>query len=168
MSDGKPTIGCGGSDPLQDAINAAQTACESLDNLDIYTIGFGIDKESDDGIAAQANMEEIAAQCGKGYYTKADGADGLIGAYSDISETVAAQYKLLQSGSFLLFVFKDAQGNVIASERKYNLPFQLYVSERYPFSFTGIQNARRVEIYPGIVNSKGEDIIGNLIGSRDL
>ncbi len=146
-------------DPSDHAIQAACNANINLNNLTIYSIGFGNDTDVD------KNTLQKIATCGNGQYYDASNANDFLKAYGDISEIVQTKFQIFQKASYLVFVFKDLQGNSY-SKKEYELPTAVFESKEYIFDLNG-QNAisyvKEINIYAGATLSNGKEEIGNLL-----
>jgi len=158
MSDGISWVECAEQntgDSLQDAIKAACDANNTLSNLTIHSIGFG-------GGVDESTLESIA-ECGGGEFFSADNLDDLTVAYQTVvQEVIQKSQDSVQISNYLVIVFysgTDSYREIIT-----DLPENLQ-TKKYSFDLNGKLGGEitKIEIYPVIVTSKGEEIVGPLL-----
>ncbi len=154
MSDGQPTRRCpeqNTRNAAQDAIKAACDANATLQNLIIYSVGFGSDVE-------ESTLQQIA-QCGNGQYFFAD-----IGTITDTYKNIAQEIKKtsftsIQTFNYIKVVFYNETSS--HEEIITNIPENIFETKKYNFNLLGkIDNVERIEIFPVIVTKSGKEIIG--------
>jgi len=158
MSDGVSEDNCSlGGNASEDAITSACQAYSNLNDLTIYAVGLGdnVDEQTLQGIAL----------CGNGQYFNTSSIDDLVEIYEFIAQEIQVEQESINPFGHLLFVFYNNESES-AQIRVYNIPDVLEI-ENYEFDLTGILNPLiiKIEVYPVIISSSGEEIIGPLLDS---
>ncbi len=160
MSDGMANVRCskqGTRHPSKDAIRAACDAAADVQNLTIYSIGFGRRADS-------KTLTNIS-KCGNGEYYYAEDIDELIDTYTVIAEEIKTESKEIKKFDYIKVVFYDSAGRSVSKEAE--IPTQL-ISKTYSFDLNSeglTAPIVRIEIYPVVLSSKGREIIGPLLDS---
>ncbi len=160
MSDGKASRQCpeqNTGDDNSDTIKAACDASAALSDLTIYSVGF--DTSPGDEII----LKEIA-KCGNGKFFSADVSE-LIDTYKTLSQEIKKTvFVSTQKINYLKIVFYNETSSY--DEIIENIPLDIFEVKKYNFNLQGkIDNVKRIEIYPIIVSSYGEKIIGQSLDS---
>ncbi len=170
MSDGDSVTGCAlqgvtgdlNNDGIpdtgrDDAIKAACDANASIQNLTIHAIGVGagVDK---------VTMQEIA-NCGGGNFSFSPYGDvtDLTNIYQTIANQFTQKTQSVHNYNFLRFVFFDSSSNTAVVDKP--APEILQVT-KYDFDLTTsglVAPIIKVEIYPIVILSSGEEFAGTLL-----
>jgi hypothetical protein len=159
MSDGEANQPCnaeqGTGNPKQDAIQAACDANSSLNNLIIWSIGV----ENAD----EATLTGIS-DCGGGRYFSVTNTSELIEVYRTIAQEIQDRYQSLTSLNYFAIIFYSANDSY--KENIFDMPGVLQ-TKTYNFNLQGQLSGEviRVEIYPVIVASNREEIVGPMVAS---
>ena len=156
MSDGDTNVKCseqGTGNAIQDAIQSAEDANQTLNNLVIYSIGFGT------GVN-KATLEAIAEK-GNGQYFSAENESQLLEKYKAIEGEIINTYSIVKQFDYLLLVFYNAT-HVHREEKP--VP-EIYETETYQFDLTVMNNIERIEIYLVAKTASGRDVTGSLLDS---
>lgn len=173
MSDGTATKDCvaqlgsvpdhngrdGANDSNDHAIEAAIQAMATVENLTIHSVGIG------DGI--EEVTLQIIANVGNGTYYKGNASE--IGSiYKSIADQIIQQSQTIHSIDFLQIVFYGSPG----TETIRVPPPEILQIKSYSFNFTNSSTIspplKKIEVYPIIINSKGQEIVGPLLYSKNI
>lgn len=162
MSDGEATVGCPeqpGTNPMIDASLSACDANSSLENLTIYSIGFGEDVN-------HTTLKAIA-DCGNGQNFSALDVEDLIDVYTEVSQEIITTSVISNRFNYLYIVFYNATTDY--KEKINELPENLGI-KTYQIDLTGKLEGEiiKIEIYPVILLKSGKEEIGPLFDSWTL
>ena len=159
MSDGVANRNCAGGslNAKQEAIDKACEANTTLENLVIYTVGFGTkaDKET---------LKSIAECTNDGKYFDALDMDSLIEIYKQISEEISSSTSTeITVISYLKVVFYSNNDSYTVD---INDPPELLQTKVYTANLEGNLEGRvrKIEVYPVVVTKSGKQVIGPLLG----
>lgn len=159
MSDGEATVGCPeqpGTDPMVDANRSAFDANNSLENLTIYSIGFGPDVN-------HTTLKAIA-DCGNGQNFSALDIEDLMDVYTQVSEEIITMSVISNRFNYLYIIFYNETSTY--REKIVELPQNLQIKS-YSFDLTGKLEGEiiKIEVYPVILLKSGKEEIGPLFDS---
>ena len=169
MSDGVANEGCieqNTNDAINDAIKAACEAVKdadgkSWDNFVLHAVGFGENADEQTLIDIVEEAKECGASNAGTYF---DAAGDLIVLYNNIANQIVNLYKDIQPYDYLLIaIYTDVD---TYRQQIYDVP-NILQSKDFEFSDI-IGDVESVEIYPVVVLSNGEEIIGPLLDSWDI
>ena len=165
MTDGGANVRCynaksdlngdGKIDGVDDAIQSACDAYNSVSNLTIYAVGLGPD-------ADMATIDAIA-ECGHGENFSASNINDLIDVYKSLAAKIINKYSVVGQKSFLRILFYDANKSV---SRDVSIPGP-QETKTYSFDLTGDLTPPiiKIEIYPVLVTDSGQQVVGPLFDS---
>lgn len=159
MTDGEATVGCPeqpGTDPMVDANRSAFDANNTLENLTIYSIGFGLDVN-------HTTLKAIA-DCGNGQNFSALNVEDLVDVYTQVSQEIVTKSVISNRFNYLYIVFYNSTSN--HREKIDELPQNLGIKS-YSFDLTGKLEGEiiKIEVYPVILLKSGREEIGPLFDS---
>lgn len=156
MSDGIANRRCsdqGTSNAKDDAILAACQAKETLNNLTIYSIGFGDDVDA-------VMMGEIA-DCGGGEYFFAD-VDTILEIYLGILEEATTEYEAIRISAGLKLVFYSDSDQFVRFIE--DPPIDIFEAKIYEYDLAVLEgDLERIELYAVVFTSSGDEIVGPLL-----
>ncbi len=145
------------------AINASWNVSNMISNLVIYTIGFGDQANPED---LDEETLKLIAQYGNGEYSYAN-INTILETYKSVTDKIINKYQTIKTINYLKIVFynkTDSYQEIIS-----NPPERIYEIKKYNLDMNGkISNIQKVEIYPVVISSTGEEVIGGRLDVWNL